>query len=566
MVEIQAIIVLAHHLKHYWDSNMDNKQIISKVLQRFNLLKSERSNFENMWQILAEYVWTKKANFTSSQTVGTFLNNKLFDNKAQLNAKSRASTLKSMVFGNFDFKFSPVGKNKDDDGYIKFFEKATEIIKQQMQNQNSGFDKCLTEAEDFDAVFGTDIIFCDFKDKKIYEPKEQDGQIVNILTDDKSHLSYKTLDLKECFLDEDAEGNVNYLFRSFTLTVEQCKEKFGIESLHKNLIEQLKSNSNTRIPLINAIIPISGFEYLFDIKTDFEYIGLYIDLSNQHLMSFTGYYEKPFFVHRENKKPDEKYGRSVSMDAISTISLINRVSKDIILMFDRAGEPPIGITDDKAVVDTSSGSITVFSPQDGQPIFNLFNETGNPAVMVQWREQLYQELSNFYGLDKLLDFNNQTQMTAEEARMRAQIRNQTLSDLVSNRVNERYTPLLQRTFNLLLINGYFDEILTDDFKEALSSVGDVYQIQYYNQFEREKNEQNNQAIMNIWNIANNIAVMKQDLSVFDTLNADNTIAYLKNVSPINNIFNGDVKIEQLREERHNQQELMMTMQQQEGVK
>ena len=70
---------------------------IKKLIDRLKVLKGERSNWNNTWQTVAMYVDTKKADFNTTQTDGQFLNTKVFDNTASQYAKSRASTLKSMV-------------------------------------------------------------------------------------------------------------------------------------------------------------------------------------------------------------------------------------------------------------------------------------------------------------------------------------------------------------------------------------------------------------------------------------------------------------------------------------
>lgn len=543
------------------------KQQIKKLLDRFKQLKADRSNWNNSWQVVAMYVNTKKADFTTSQTDGQFLNTQIFDNSASQFAKARASTLKSMILGNYDFKLTPADKFKDSDVLIKFFDKATEILKNEMKNPLSSFDKSITEAEDFDAIFGTSIMYSEFvNDKTTIAPADEvNGIPARIL--DNSYLSYKTLDLKECYIDEDFTGNINQLFREYQITVKEAVEEFGLEKLHSKVQEQFRQNETAnKLTIVNAIIPIGDYINLFPLKNDFQYISFYIDTKNNHLIHFSGYNDKPFFVHRENKKTEEKYGRSVSMEAISTISLLNKVGEDIITIFNRYAQPPLGLIDNKAIIDTSAGSVTVFDPQIQNPIFNMINEYGDVNALIKFRETLKDELSNFYGIDKLLDFNNQTQMTATEVQQRAMIRNQTMSYLFSSKTNERYSPLIERSFNLLLLNDYFKNLLenNEELAELFNSGEDLYTIEYYNQVEREKNSQDNLLIMNIWNTANSIAQMTQDISVFDNLNADQTISLLKNISFTNSIFRGSDEVEQIRINRQEQQQAMLQAQLQQG--
>ena len=545
---------------------MEQKQI-DKFIKRLSDLKAERTNWNNSWQIVSMYVDTKKADFTSTQTEGTFLNTKLFDNTASQYAKSRASTLKSMVFGNYDFKFTPSYRYKDNGTLIKFFEEATNILKNEMKNPLANFNKTIEEAEDFDSLFGTSVVYCEFiKDIiQVSAGNIAEGTPAEVI--DNSHLVYKTLNLKECYLDENFSGQVDQLYREFTLTIKQTAEQFGFENLSVKAQKNFETKSTDKLTILNAIIPIDSYENLFAIKNEYKYISVFIDITNKHLLELKGYNDKPFFVHRENKKVGEKYGRSVSMDAISVITLLNKIQQDTITIANRQAEPPLGITDDKAIIDTSAGSISVFSPTNNNPVFNLINEYGNVANLIQYRETIKEELAKFYGIDKLLDFNNNVQMTATEVEQRAMIRNQTMSFLFEAKTNERYSPLLERTFNLLLTKGYFDELIEDNEEliNLFNTGDDLYSIEYYNQVEREKNAQNNLLIMNIWNTTAQIAQMTQDLTVFDNLNADTTISLLKSVSFTNTIFRGEEEVQKIRENRQQQQQELIQAQQQQQM-
>lgn len=521
---------------------MDIKTI-DKFIKRLNELKSERSNWNNSWQIISEYVNTKKTDFTSTNTQGDFLNSDIYDNTAQMFMKSRASTLKSMVFGNYDFKLTPTKKFLDNQRITEFFTKATEILKYEMKKPTCALDKALIESEEFDATFGTSIIYCDFKD----------------------NLRYKCLELKECYLDEDYTTNVDSVYRNYCLNLRQAEQQFGLNALHSKTQNQIKKGDvNDKLSILNAIVPIKGYEDLFDIKgNDFTYISFNIDIENKHLLSFEGYNEMPFMVSREGKKTGEKYGRSPSFDAISTIILINKVKKNIITLSDRQAEPPLATYNDINAINLTPASISQLevSTNSQQPTYPLYPDVGNPQYTIEYHKTLQDEIKNFYGIDRLLDFNSSQQMTAYEVQQRSIIRNQTLSYLFTSKINDKYTPLILRSFNLLLNNNIFDELVNNftDIIDILSN-NDVFEVQYYNQVEREKNSQDNLAIMNVWQMAGQIVQIKQDTSVCDTLDADKTIQAFKSSCYTNEIFVGEPIISDIREERTQQQQALMQYQ------
>lgn len=519
---------------------------MEKILQRFNTLKAERSNWNNSWQRIAELVNTKKANFTSSQTEGEFYNTKVFDTTAQTCVKNRASTIKSMLFGNYDFKLEPVKKYIDNDNIVKFFDEATSILKDNLRNPNSSFNKALSQAGEMDATFGTSVIYSDFTN---------------------NHLSFKCLDLRECYIDVDYTDNVDTLFREFSLSVRQAVQQFGLENLSVETQKDYRENNlDRKVLILNVIAPKQDLkQFDLELANDFTYLSVFVEEKEQHLIAKQGYYEKPFVVNREGQKVGEKYGRSPSFDCISLINQANCVIKDLMIIVNRQAEPPLGTFDDKQVLDLSAGAINRFQPlPTGNPVFNLINETGQPQILAEYIESIREKITKCYGIDRLLDFNsNGSQMTAREVNERAKIRNETLNDLFQEEIDNKYNPLLERAFNLLFRNGYFNFLLQDNIQEMqniLSSDEEIYKISYYNQIERDKNNQDNNELLNIWNSAGIIAQLTQDLSVFDNLNYDKTITAMKPLSYTNEIFRNENDVRNIREKRQEQQQQMMAQQ------
>jgi hypothetical protein len=134
-------------------------------------------------------------------------------------------------------------------------------------------------------------------------------------------------------------------------------------------------------------------------ENDFEYVSLYIDLDDKHVIDFEGYYEKPFTVHREGLKAGEKYGRSPSFDAIGLISQTNKVVQNLMQIVNRAGCPPLGSYEDFSNFNRGAGAFNVFERSGGgnnPPVFNIYQETGEMATVNAYLQDLYEQISQFY--------------------------------------------------------------------------------------------------------------------------------------------------------------------------
>ena len=92
-------------------------------------------------------------------------------------------------------------------------------------------------------------------------------------------------------------------------------------------------------------------------------------------------------------------------------------------------------------------------------------------------QSLKDNISKHYFLDRLLDFNNQTQMTATETIKRDSIRNTSLSAAIDRMTFELFSPLINRSFNILLKNDMFED-MPESMTEAIDEGEDVYEIKY----------------------------------------------------------------------------------------
>jgi hypothetical protein len=511
------------------------EKIIDGILEKFNSLKTERSVWNSSWQLIAELVNTKKASFTGTNGVGEFLNNKVFSNKPNQSMKKRANIIKSMILGDYDFKLEPVKKYVDNDTIAVLFQDITDKIKSELRKGNTAFSKSLTQSEEFDATFGTSIIYCDYTDK----------------------LNFKCLELSECYIDEDYSGKVDTLFREFCLNPRNAVQQFGFNNLSSQSKKLYENNDcNAKIKILNLIAPKSGYEYLFNGENDYKYISLFIEVDNRHIINSEGYYDRPFIVHREGQAVGEKYGRGPSFDNISLISQINKVVKNFITIINRYADPPLGIFDDKQNIDLSAGAVSIFkaNQNNNPPVFNMIKEIGSVDVVFQYLQSQYEELSQAYSLDRLLDFNNETRMTATESNLRSVIRNQSLADLFQNKIDEKYTPLIERAFNLLLRNGVFDDLIEkaiekDDTIADILFSEDIYEISYYNQVKRDNNSQNINSVMNVYSNVGAIAQMSGDISIFDNFDMDKTANLFKSLTFTNEIYRGEPNIKRIREQR-----------------
>jgi len=467
------------------------EQLIRETLKDFERLKSERSNWDNSFQLVAEYVWQTKADFTvTSITQGEFLFNKLYDTTAYDSMVIRASSFLSMVWGNGEFAFVPVHESiKEDQESLDFFQQATEIVKADLQDPKVNLDLALYQVELYLGSFGTGCL--------IVVQKEDDS------------IRFASLDLKEIYIDEDEYGNADTLFRRYELTVEQAIKKFGLENLSPKMKGLVKSKeSNIKQTFLHIIRPRRKPKAKMGVLA-MPFESLHIDYSNKYLIKESGFDYKPFFVCRENKKSDEQYGRGAGFISIADNKNLQTVTKDMIHIFNRYADPPTGSMNASitgGIIDKSPGGHTSFETtiQGQKPFFNLIEEFGgNLQALNEFRQSLKENITKKFDIDVLLDFNSEREMTAYEVNQRASMRQQALGSKFYSRIAEIYNPMLETIFQIYLSNSKFgysnaeaeilksrgievSKIIPDKVLNLIGNNEPVYDIVYYTPQAQEK--------------------------------------------------------------------------------
>ena len=135
------------------------------------------------------------------------------------------------------------------------------------------------------------------------------------------------------------------------------------------------------------------------------------------------------------------------------------------------------------------------------------------------KEQLKQSIMQAFFLDRLLDLNNQTQMTAFETSVRNRMRGESLGSLFARQEAEVFTPLIERTFNILYRKGHLgvvgtpimgrikrlwnrilgtQEVIVPDVVVRAAAAGlDVFEIEYISPAKRFMQSEKLQGILTL---------------------------------------------------------------------
>jgi len=508
-----------------------------KKLERLKELETEQRRWHRIWQLAGEYVHTTKQSFVDTQNPGDFLNQNVFDSTARLSNVKMSSAMLGMVWqgGGRSFKLMPAKSLPSTSAVKKYFEKITDVVADAFDDSKAGLTVALEEYMIDQGAFGT-------SGTGVFEGMESD-------------LEFRAFGVHSAFIAESASGQINTIYCKFEWPLRKVLEKYGFHSLSPKLKESVgQGKLETKVKILHSIEP----RMIIDVRRlnnlNMPYESHHMEIDSKHTLKESGFPEIPILFARFRKNFNETYGRGPGIDSLPDNLELQAVKEFRMLAQEKALDPPIGVFHDSILggnkIDTSASAINVFKAVDQignkNPLFPLF-EGQNIREADKQIEDLKQTITEHFNIDRLLDFNNKTQMTLGEAQLRSQLRGESLGSLFTRQFKEHKEPIVERGVNILFRKGRLgvfpddpriaaleaemgDEliIIPNAVAELMGRGKDFYQIKHDTPAARLIDTEQAQGVMQTWQAAGEIAQLKPD--VLNRLDADASIKVIARVA------------------------------------
>jgi hypothetical protein len=512
--------------------------LANKIIDRNKELKAKKQVWDTYWQTLADYIMPRKGMITQKRTPGEVLNDHIFDSSAINANRTMASSLIGMLWpaGTKSFKLIPAKGIEETNENKQFFEDITEAMAEAMNDPKAGLATALDEYMQDQGCFGTSGIAIFEGNKKSQTP-----------------LIYQSWNIKEMAIDEGPTGFVDTIYYTFEWPIRKVIEEYGIETVSADIRDKVANNLlDEKVKLLHAIQPREQIDLNKRNNRNKPFLSVHLEIATRHILRESGFDENPVKVARFRKGTDEIYGRSAGMDALPDILELNTIWEAITIAIDKNLDPPLFVLDDGAlgggIIDTSAGAINVLNVSGRisatNPIIPL-QTVGTVQESTTLIEFLRSSIAEHFFIDKLLDFNNQTQMTLGEAQIRNRLRNAALMTLFSRQISELFTPLIERTFNIMFRRGELgvrlgsaeEEFLINlgkepifippDIEEKIDAGENIYEISYLTPAARILKSEIAEGILRTWEFAGSMAAIQPEM--IDNLDADESIRILSDV-------------------------------------
>jgi hypothetical protein len=544
---------------------------INNIFQRFKVLKNNKRSLNSLFQLISEYVYNRKYDGQDIPNAGIFADEDIYDNTAQRANGIMANVMVNNIWPNGPRTFS-LGRTWDtpDTEEIKtYFSYVNQQMYSVMDNTKAGLQTALDEYMLDQGAFAT---------SGIYVKEKEDDRAVPV--------RYEAWSIKGRYIDEGPDGNIDTIFSEISMSVRNAVKVYGYENLSARVRKDFDNGDiENKVKILHVIEPRLERDKSKKGVKDMPIASIHIEVDTRKILKESGMEEMPVFIGRFSKVPGEIYGRSPAMVAMADILEINAVREAISIATEKQLDPPMAVYDDGALgagaIDTSAGAINVFSVTGrlnaGKPIEPLYT-VGELQSSYTHIDTLKETINNHFYLDRLLDFNNETRMTLGEAQLRNALRGQSLGAFYARQENEVITPMIERTFNILLklgrlgvIQGSKEEVeqlkrgmqpvyIPEELVQRMMNGEDFYEITYLSPAKRTMQSEELRGIIETANFAVQVAPASPE--IIDNIDFDKLIARVAKLSgaPMELIKDSDT-VKKIREARAKQQEEIAKMEQ-----
>lgn len=447
----------------------------SNIKKRYEELKAERDKYVPRWEEVSKYVGIRvkpQDNYAKDNAhKGEDLDKYTEDPTASLSVQQSADYIKGIMWGNGN---DVITLEPSDDllqmvsaeAVNPWFEYATSQLLRQMNHPNAGLNTALGSYCYDQQAFGTSGV----------------GAFVNSGYKsgiDSNLLLFRPYGIDTLCIDEGKNGLPEVVFNTTQWRVNRLISEFcerdgvfddeAFAKMPQEVQEAWRNNNkNILFTITHAVLPREDYTPGALGKRGCKYVGYWFEETSKEPFFEEDYNEMPIPVARAIKIRGEVYGRASGTMLISTIRCINQAVSDCMVTMAKMVKPPIGVLSSALfgddVIDTSENGLTVFNAAqlNGQNPIIPMQDVGDPSSIVNWLvPYLNEKVATAFKIDILLDFAQNSNMTATESLQRYSIRGKSIAGMILQQKMELFEPLIRRCVSICMDYGVLGVDPTD---------------------------------------------------------------------------------------------------------
>jgi hypothetical protein len=426
-----------------------------EIIQTWDRLNNAAATFKYRWELLAKYIQPTRTSMWSpeQELSGQSQTNDLYDSTGV----TVAETFASFIFGNVINPATKWRRLAIRDKQLMALDDVREWLDEcnDLMMAAVGASNFYLQAYEMLIDYGGFGTGC-----KLIEEKGQDKN--QRAAAGFRGFSYTTTQIGHFFIDENANHEVDTLYRSFFLSAAAIEREFPNGSYSDGLKQALTREREKRFQIIHAIYPRPYEEQKSKAARDMPWASCWVEKeakAGAGVLRESGYPEFPAVVPRYQQSVNEVFGRSPGFTALPDMLTLNNVKRKSFESWDMAIWPPVlGRSDsDVSVLQlTPKGYTTVKTPPGMSPnqVLQHF-ETGTKWDITQLKEEeLRKSIEGVYHMDAIKSLLSlEREMTATEYVKRLELVHKLLGPVWGRMTHEWLNRQTDREFNMMMERG-----------------------------------------------------------------------------------------------------------------
>lgn len=305
---------------------------------------------------------------------------------------------------------------------------------------------------------------------------------------DKSNIRYLVLSPEEFYIKDDADGDVEKLYREYELTAMDALNFFG-EDACPEVARKYDEDPYSKHSFIHAIFPRNDRDpFSLNIKNK-KIASIYYSETDDDVVKESGFDEFPAIIHRWVKDTDSPYGGSPALNCIEALKIHTKAWNNLLKQDDMLTDPPIAVpTSLRGKFSLRPGKINYIDTATSGEIKPIYTGA-NHNIMMSFMEIIEGEIDAAFHTDyfRMLANRDKT-MTAREVIEVLGERASILVPVVERLQREVLSPIVLRHFDLMRKAGRMPDppigVKKKDIELAISITGPLSQaMKKYHQAE-----------------------------------------------------------------------------------
>jgi hypothetical protein len=456
--------------------------------QRLAQLKSARSTHESLWQEIADYMIPSRA-FSTTHAPGSKRSARIFNTHSVLALEQLAGGLHGMLTSPALkwFKLRPAPELARDRAALAWFEAAGDIMDGYFKAPASGFGVALHETYLEVAGPGSGVVFT--ADKGRRGPR------------------FQSIPLAECYYAENADRQVDTLYREYHLPLREVLRLWP-DTAPEALRRKAAKSPDEPTPLTHATEPDGrgGWNTLW--------------CQQEHYLEHGRYQEFPFAVPRWSLRSGETYGAGCGVNALADVKMLNKAEELNLRALAKAVDPPMALPDDGFLnaPNMNPGALNYLRTDTrGMDRMGPIQTGARPDLAFQFIEMVQERISGIF-YTTWLRLPQQPNMTATEVLQRRDELLRLLGPMVERLEAELLSPLIERSFAILLRNGLFPPL------PASLARGGGWWVEYQGPLSRAQRLADAETVMRWFGALQ--PLVQADPTILDAIDTDAAAQYL----------------------------------------